>query len=153
MKGKAFVLGGGIDGNVCEITEACDCCNADLMFISEKLFVYDNLCEGHYVRKGNYKLKGNQITLEFEPQLVSYYHNEESETNTNVPERVLKSENKPIPKETYTIGKCKGFLIITNNIKSEDIAFPVGILKESSTMKGKIDILKQIGAWKLLALK
>jgi hypothetical protein len=153
LKGKAFVLGGGIDENVCEITEACDCCNADLLFLTEKLFVYDELCEGHYARKGSYKLEGNQITLEFEPRLVSYYHNEESETNLKAPKNILKSENKPVSMETYTIGKCKTDIIITNNNKSEDIAFPVGILKKSASMEGKIGILQQIGAWKMLELK
>ncbi|ALJ00738.1 hypothetical protein [Rufibacter tibetensis] len=137
LKGKTFVLGGGIDENVCEIAEACDCCNADLMFITENQFVSDDLCEGHYVRRGTYKLEGNKITLEFGAKLVSYHHNEESETNPNAPESVLEEESKPISKETYTIGNCKEFTIITNNGKSKDIAFPVGIFKRGFYNQGK----------------
>lgn len=89
----------------CVIAEACDCCNADLIFLQDTAFIYDDLREGHYVRKGNYRLQGNEVILEFDSQLVSNYHNEESESDPTQPERILTLEHKATPVEVYTIGK------------------------------------------------
>ena len=137
---------------MCVITEACDCCNADLMFLSDTEFIYDDLCEGHYIRKGTYRLKGNEVILNFESLLVSSYHNEESETNPTQPELILKSEHKDSSVDVYNIGKCKDSIMLTNNDATEDAVFAVGILREKAETKKRIQVLKEIGAWELLAV-
>ncbi len=153
LSGMHFVLGGAMREGVCVITEACDCCNADLMFLSDTEFIYDDLCEGHYVRKGTYRLKGNELILEFESLLVSFYHNEESETDPTQPERILKSEPRDSSVEVYTIGKCKDSIMLTNIDTTEDAVFAVGTLREKTETKERIQNLKEIGVWKLLTVK
>src|SRR5688572_22279819 len=78
--GKLYLLGQGIDDKTCKITDECDCCNSDLLFTSTSEFILNELCEGsEYVTKGEYSIKGDSLTLKFEPFLVSYGFNPERE--------------------------------------------------------------------------
>lgn len=72
---KVFFFGPSIDSARAVISAECDCCGSDLLFSKDSSFYLVSYClESDSYLKGVYQVKGNKLTLIYDPLSINAIH-------------------------------------------------------------------------------
>ena len=106
---QIYLLSDHFSKETCEVDAACDCCASELIFLNKKQFALIDRClhNDTYLR-GTYETKGNDLTLNFRPVVISQLYEEKTQNENHEKKRLamtpLVLQIRPCGQDKVTLG-------------------------------------------------
>lgn len=139
---QVYLLSDHFSKETCEVDAACDCCASDLIFLNKRQFALIDRClhNDTYLR-GTYVIKGEGITLNFRPVVVSQLYDEKTQNESH---EIKRLEMTPLALQVRPCGQNK--VTLGHPAINE---YKYGSRRKGINEKEIIRQLKKSKAWKL----
>lgn len=141
FSGQVYILAEHFIKDKCEVDAPCDCCAAELIFLSKRRFSLVDRCLYHDIfLKGRYSVTNKLLTLRFKPKVVNNNYDEKKQ------QEYVEKKKMKMPPLVLQINTCGSGKVVLGHSTIREYKYG-----SRQTQKKDTEIIKELKkstAWK-----